>query len=302
MTQNIEFLAKKGKAPTNGIELYYESFGQETDPAVVLIMGLDAQCVIWSPAFIEPLVQAGLRVIRFDNRDIGLSTWINNWEKTKPYTLEDMAADTIGLLDHLGIEKAHFMGASMGGMITQRIAISYPERVLSIICHMSSAHPLDLDVVESLPKKVFVKMAPFILKYLPIKTRWTHHKGTVGSYLATYKFLSGTKHKFDKEYFRELFTYSILERGGQNPRARLQQFSAVVASGSRLHELHKIKAPALILHGNADKLVPIGHSKKYSKLINSAQFIELDGIGHEIPRAEFANIHPILIGHLKGEG
>jgi pimeloyl-ACP methyl ester carboxylesterase len=299
MTQNIEILAKKGKANTNGIELYFESFGNDTDPAIVLIMGLDAQCVLWSPAFIEPLVAAGFRVIRFDNRDIGLSTWIENWQKSSPYTLEDMAQDTIGLLDYLGIEQAHFMGASMGGMITQRIAISYPERVLSIICHMSSAHPLDLEVVKGLPKKMFVKMAPLIMKYLPIKTRWTHHKGTVGSYLATYKFLSGTKHKFDREYFRELFTYSILERQGQNPRARLQQFSAVVASGSRLQELHKIEAPALILHGNADKLVPIGHSKKYAKLIKNARFVELDGIGHEIPRAEYENIIPLLLEHLK---
>jgi pimeloyl-ACP methyl ester carboxylesterase len=298
MTQNIEFITKKGKAPSNGIEIYYECFGIAKNPTVVLIMGLDAQCIMWSEAFILPIVNAGFRVIRFDNRDLGLSTWIENWKKTKPYTLEDMANDTIGLLDFLGVAKAHFIGASMGGMITQRLAISYPERVLSITSIMSSGHPLDTELFRSPIRKAFLKLAPTILKYLPVKNRWTNHKISVDSYLALYKFLAGTKYAFDREYFTEIFERAILERKGQNPEARLHQFCAVIASGSRLNELDNIKAPALVIHGNADKLVPFEHSKKLASHIKNAIFVEMEGIGHEIPKAALTDYHQVIIGHL----
>ncbi len=298
MVQITKILPTKGKATTNGIELYYESFGQETDPAVLLIMGLDAQCVMWSEAFIKPIVAAGFRVIRFDNRDIGHSTWIENWEKTKPYTLEDMAADTVGLMDFLKIDRAHIIGASMGGMIAQRLAISYPEKVMSLTCIMSTGYALDSQVVKSPLRKVFLKMAPNILKYLPIKNRWTNHKTTVEAYLALYKYLSGTKYTFDVQYFRQVFEYVIHERKGQNPKARLQQFCAVVASGSRLKELPSINKPALIIHGTADKLVPYTHSKKLAKLIKNAVYIEMEGIGHEIPKAALAEYHNAIIAHL----
>ena len=288
-----------GKANTNGIELYYESFGLDTNPVVLLIMGLDAQCVMWSDAFIEPIVNAGFRVIRFDNRDIGHSTWIENWKKTKPDTLEDMALDTVGLLDFLKIEKAHIIGASMGGMITQRLAISHAQRVLSITCIMSTGFALDGQLEKSPFRKLFLKMAPKILKYVPVKNRWTNHKTTVEGYLALYKFLSGTKYPFDVRYFTEVFRYVILERKGQNPKARLQQFCAVVASGSRLNELHKINRPALIIHGTADKLVPISHSEKLAKNIKNATFIAMEGIGHEIPRAALSEYHELIFKHLQ---
>jgi pimeloyl-ACP methyl ester carboxylesterase len=298
MTENIELITKKGKATSNGIEIYYESFGADTKPAVVLIMGLDAQCIMWSEAFILPIVAAGFRVIRFDNRDIGHSTWIKDWKKTQPYTLEDMALDTVGLLDFLQIKKAHFIGASMGGMITQRLAISYPNRVLSITSIMSTGHPLDTTMFKSPARKLFLKMAPTILKYLPVKNRWTSHKITVEAYLALYKYLAGTKYPFDREYFTEMFTKAILERKGQNPKARIQQFCAVVASGSRLNELTKIITPTLVIHGNADKLVPLAHSQKLADSIKNAIFVEMDGVGHEIPRGALPEYHQQIIRHL----
>jgi pimeloyl-ACP methyl ester carboxylesterase len=298
MTPNIDLLTQNGKATSNGIELYYEVFGDLTKPAVVLIMGLDAQCIMWSEAFIIPIVEAGFCVIRFDNRDVGLSTWITNWKKSQPYTLEDMALDTVGLLDFLGIKKAHFIGASMGGMITQRLAISQQKRVLSVTIIMSSAHPLDSELFRSPFRKIFLKLAPTILKYLPVKNKWTNHKTTVEAYLALYKFLAGTKYEFDRAYFARMFTYGILERKGQNPKARLQQFCAVVASGSRLNELPQIEVPALIIHGNADKLVPFNHSKKMATFIKNAEYCEMDGIGHEIPRAALPEYHSLIIKHL----
>jgi pimeloyl-ACP methyl ester carboxylesterase len=300
MTENIDINKDFGKAKTNGIELYYERFGHQIDPAIVLIMGLDAQCVLWSMHFIEPLVMAGYQVIRFDNRDIGLSTWIENWHKSKPYTLEDMALDTVGLLDHLGIEKAHFIGASMGGMIAQRLGISHTERVLSLTSIMSSGHSLDPKPFSSIYKKALMRIIPKLIKWAPLPIAHINLKVSVNNYLALYKFLSGTKYNFDRDFFADLFKYAIEERKGQNPKARFQQFCAIVASGSRYHELKNIKAKALILHGTADKLVPIAHSRKYAPLIPNSKFIELEGIGHEIPRAALPEVHAYLLNHLKG--
>ena len=299
MAQNIEINTKKGLATANGIDIYYEIFGEENHPAIILIMGLDAQCLLWSEAFIAPLVQAGFKVIRFDNRDIGHSTWIQDWKKSKPYTLEDMAKDTVGLLDYLNIEKAHVIGASMGGMIAQRLAISHAHRVLSLTSIMSSGHSLDPYAFDSFYKKVIVKMAPRLLKWVPWNNKYNINKVSVGRYMATYKYLSGTKYEFDKQYFRALFTFCIEERKGQNPKARFRQFCAIVASGSRLNELKNIDLPTLILHGTADKLVPILHAKKYAPLIKNSKFVSLEGVGHEIPRAALQEVHSHLIPHLE---
>ncbi len=283
--------SQSGKVSSNGIEIYYESFGNPSNPPIVLIMGLDAQCVLWSLGFIEPLVAAGYYVIRFDNRDIGLSTWITNWQRSHPYTLEDMAADTVGLLDALKINKAHFIGASMGGMIAQRIAISYSERVLSLTSIMSSGYALNPKTAGKFAEKVFFPALPFLLKRVNIRNRFTAPEINLKTYMATYRMLIGTKYPFNYSYFEQLFQWSIYERKGQNPKARLQQFCAIVASGSRLKELPKISCPTLILHGTADKLVPPAHAKTYAPLIKNAKLVWLDGVGHELPQAIWGQVH-----------
>ena len=286
---------QSGKVRSNGIELYYESFGKPSNPAIVLIMGLDAQCVVWSMGFIEPLVKAGYYVIRFDNRDIGLSTWIDDWHRSNPYTLEDMAADTVGLLDALHIKKAHIMGASMGGMIAQRIAISYPERVLSLTSIMSSGYVLNPKATKKLVMKLILSILPFVIKRITIKNRFTNHEVNLKTYMATYRMLAGTKYPFNHDYFEQLFQWSIYERKGQNPKARLQQYSAIVASGSRLSELATIKCPTLVLHGTADKLVPPIHAKIYAPLIPKAKMVWLDGVGHEIPQGALSQTHEAVL-------
>lgn len=287
-----------GKARSNGIEIYYECFGNASDPAIVLVMGLDAQCVIWSMNFIEPLVAAGFYVIRFDNRDIGLSTWVEDWHRSRPYTLEDMAADTVGLLDALHIEKAHIIGASMGGMIAQRVAISYPKRILTLTSIMSSGFVLDTKATNRIAIKLVFVILPYIIRYFTVKNRFTDHKVNLKTYMATYRMLSGTKYPFNQTYFEQLFQWSIFERKGQNPKARLQQYSAIVASGSRLKELPKIKCPTLILHGTADKLVPPIHAKIYAPLIPDAKMVWLDGVGHEIPNGVLDQVHKEILGLL----
>ncbi len=282
-----------GKAPVNGIEIYYETFGNAKNSAILLIMGLDAQCLMWSELIIKPLVEASYYVVRFDNRDIGLSTWMNDsWNKKKPYTLEDMAQDSIELLDFLNIKDAHIMGVSMGGMIAQRMGISYPERVKSLALIMTSGYSLDLKVAPNFREKIFRVSLPFLLKNVKLKNKYFMKEATVSSYLALYKYLAGKRFPFREDFFRELFTHTIEVRKGQNPKARFQQFCALVASGSRLKELYKIKAPTLVLHGTDDKLVPHIHAKTYAPLIPQAKVVWMEDVGHELPLGILPEILP----------
>ncbi|WP_064196588.1 MULTISPECIES: alpha/beta fold hydrolase [Emticicia] len=287
------------KAPVNGIEIYYETFGNEQNPAILLIMGLDAQCVIYGENMIEPLVEAGFYIIRFDNRDIGLSTWMNEtWHRSRPYSLEDMAKDSVGLLDFLKIEKAHIVGVSMGGMIAQHIAIDFSEKVLSLTSIMSSGYTLNPKVASKLTHKLLMKLIPFLIKRIYIKNKYSNHKISVGSYVATYRLLRGKRFEFDESYFRQVFTESIERRKGQNPRARYQQFCAIVASGSRLKKLHQIKAPTLVIHGTADPLVSPKHAEIYAPLIPNSKLLMVEGMGHELPKGALAEVLPEIIRHL----
>jgi pimeloyl-ACP methyl ester carboxylesterase len=286
---------QSGKAPANGIALYYETFGKPENPAVVLIMGLDAQCTLWSMGFIEPLVAAGYYVVRFDNRDIGLSTWIDDWHRQRPYKLEDMALDVVGLLDFLKIPQAHLIGASMGGMIAQRLAISHASRVLTLTSIMSTGYTLNLSLQPNISTKIQAFIAPFVMRFFEVKNKYTHPDVTVDSYVKTYRFLAGTRFPFNEPYFRELFTYNITARKGQNPRARLQQFSAIVASGSRLRELPQIKAPTLVIHGTADPLVLPIHAQTYAPLIPTSKLVWIEGMGHEIAYGYLPEIHVAIL-------
>lgn len=291
---------KSGKAPVNGIEIYYETFGNTKNSAILLIMGLDAQCVIYGEAIIKPLVEAGFYVIRFDNRDIGLSTWLNDsWHQSKPYTLEDMAKDSIELLNFLDIEKANIIGVSMGGMIAQHIAISYPEKVLTLTSIMASGYTLNPKVAPNLRLRLGFLALPFLIKRFYVKNKYTNHKVTVGSYVATYRLLRGNRFQFDEQYFREIFIESIEVRKGQNPRARYQQFCAIVASGSRLKKLPQIKASTLVIHGTADPLVNLKHAKIYAPLIPNSKLLMIEGMGHELPREALKEILPSIIELLK---
>ena len=299
MQTKNKFQQNGAKVQSNGIEIYYETFGKPENPAVLLIMGLDAQCVMWSLNFIQPIVDAGYYVIRFDNRDIGLSTWMADWQRSKPYTLRDMAADTEGLLTALNIKKAHVIGASLGGMIAQQLVLSYPERVLSLTSIMSTGFMLNPDAVPKLSTKILFRFAPFVAKKVKLKNKFLSNKVTVEDYVANFRNLAGTKYPFNESYFRELFTWSILERKGQHPKARLQQFCAIVASGSRLKDLPNIKVPTLILHGTADKLIPPIHAKIYAPLIPNATMVWMEGVGHEVPIGAYPQVHPAILSNFK---
>lgn len=292
--------SQAGKAPVNGIEIYYETFGNPQNPAILLIMGLDAQCLMFGEIFIKPLISAGFYVIRFDNRDIGLSTWMNEtWHRSKPYTLEDMAKDSVELLDYLNISQAHILGVSMGGMIAQNIAIHYSEKVLSLTSIMSSGYTLNPKIATNFKLRLAMSVLPFFIKRFYIKNKYTEHRVTVNHYVATYKMLSGRHFPFNEQYFRTIFTESIDKRKGQNPRARYQQFCAIVASGSRLKKLHLIKAPTLVIHGTADPLVNYKHAEIYAPLIPNARLLTIEGMGHELSKEILDEVLPQIISHLE---
>jgi pimeloyl-ACP methyl ester carboxylesterase len=272
-------IESNGKIQANGLNLYYEAFGNPTHPAVLLIMGLASQSLNWFPYFYEPIVQKGYYVIRFDNRDIGLSDRIDPiaWS-TNPYSLEDMAKDTIGLLDALNIKTAHIIGASMGGMIAQRIAISHPTYVRSLTSMLSSAEANSLSFNPSLLPDFDRTQPP------PLEIQ-----------LQIWKMLAGSRFPFDEPLYRELYHQGFEVRKGYNPACIIHQLTAIQLSGSRIPELNSITAPTLVVHGTEDPLIPEAHAALYVQQIPNATYLALNGVGHEIPKGICPTVLPAIL-------
>jgi len=281
----------KGLVPANGIHIYYESFGDPGRPAVFLIIGLEEQCTLWHDAFLMPVVEAGYRVVRFDNRDTGLSTWIEDWDEGNPYTLEDMAADALGLLNALGVEQAHWVGASMGGMIAQRIALHDPGRVHTLTLIGTSGFPLDPDPAlqpvygQESSHAVQEVLASSFPNYL------TDPAENIEYRVEAMRHLAGSRFPFETEYFRNIQEKNIMERKGYNPEAQAHHFAAVVASGSLLDELRKVHIPAVVFHGTEDPLLHPGHAEKLAGSIAGAQLAWMKGVGHELPSGVLEQVH-----------
>ncbi len=286
---------EKGSAPGSGVRIYYETFGNPGDPVALLITGMDDQCTSWAPYFIQPIVEAGYRVVRFDNRDCGLSAWMDNWEDKDPYTLEDMALDALGVLDTLGIERAHLIGASMGGMIAQRIAVRFPARTLSLISIASSGFALDPDP-ELQPAHNAEKVAKACESLRARYPNYLYDPGETVEYrLEAMKLFQGSRFPFEERRQRRVQEENVLERKGFNPMANLRQLAAVLASGSILEELGKITVPTLVLHGTEDPLIPASHAEKYAALIPNARLVWMEGVGHELPEGVMGQVHAEIL-------
>jgi pimeloyl-ACP methyl ester carboxylesterase len=273
----------QGTIKSNGIDIYYESFGNPNDPAVLLIMGLGSQCVHWFPYFYEPIVQKGYYVIRFDNRDLGLSSRVSS-----PYTLENMAADTVGLLDALKIAQAHIIGISMGGMIAHRVAISDPKYVLTLTSIASSGDFSD-STLQPTPTALFLER---MARYAQFDRASEEYN------LGLWSSLAGSGFPFDKGLHRQLYQQSFKNRPGFNPDASQNQTQAMIASGSRLSELSAITVPTLVIHGTEDPMIPEGHALKYYPLISGAKYLKMPGVGHEIPEGISSTILPEIFNLL----
>jgi pimeloyl-ACP methyl ester carboxylesterase len=270
----------------NGITIEYESHGDPAGPTILLVMGLAAQLTLWPIELVNALVARGFHVIRYDNRDIGLSTkfddagvpdtmalmmaTMSGQKPSTPYTLEDMAADAIGLLDALGIDAAHIAGASMGGMIAQLIAAHYPERTLSLTSIMSTtgnpalppARPEALAVLMNRPQSAEAEA----IVELGVKTA-----RTIGSpaYPATEERL--------RARIRADFERSF------SPAGIARQMAAVIAGGDRRAILKRISTPTLVIHGDSDPLVPIEGGRDTAESIPGAELLVIPGMGHDLP-------------------
>lgn len=271
----------------NGIRLEYESFGHDANPVILLIMGLGAQLTRWPVAFCEKLAARGFRVIRFDNRDIGLSTRfagaavpdlrmiiaarMTGLPVNLPYTLRDMAADTIGLLDALHIQQAHLVGASMGGMIAQIVAADHPQRVLSLTSIMSTTGNPTLPPPTPAAAAMLMTRAP----------NPANREAYVAHGLNALRTAGSPGYPFDEAAARA----RILDDAARsyNPAGFARQIAAVTVSGDRREEIRRIRAPTIVVHGAEDPLVPPAAGRDTAENIANAELRVIPGMGHDLP-------------------
>ncbi len=275
-------------APANGIEIAYQEMGDRDAPAMVLIMGLGTQMIAWDEGLCEMLAGRGFRVIRLDNRDIGHSTIVEaggvpnrldlilGRRAAAAYLLGDMAADTAGLMDHLGIEAAHVVGVSMGGMIAQTMAIEHPERVLSLTSMMSTTGRRWME---------FPTWRAFAILMTPARRG---RDAYIEQAVKTFRVIGSPGYPMDEERLREVVARSY-DRG-HRPSGMLRQLHAVTASGDRSEALRRVTAPTLVIHGRKDPLArPVG-GRATAKAIPGARLRLIEGMGHDLPRRAVADL------------
>lgn len=270
-------------APANGVELCYQEMGDPDGEPLLLVMGLATQMLAWDEQFCALLAERGFRVVRFDNRDIGRSTKLSaagvsgrvdlliGRRSSAPYLLRDMAADTFGLMDRLGISSAHLVGASMGGMIVQTAAIERPERVRSLVSIMSTTgsrrvgHP------------------SYRTFGLLLGERPREREEMIERVVKTFRVIGSPGYPFEEEHVRELAGRSY-DRG-HSAAGIVRQLHAITASGDRTPRLRELDLPALVIHGKRDRLVNPSGGRATAKAIPGARLRMIDGMGHDLPRA-----------------
>ena len=307
----------------NGIDIWWDSYGDHRNPTVLMIMGLNSNSKVWSDQSIKELVDNNLHVLIYDNRDIGKSTWVTeepglisfikylptflieafvnfifdfifdedgkfNMENPSPaeYNLSDMAMDGISLLDHVGVSEAHIVGASMGGMIAQVMALEHPNRIKSLTLFFSTPG-FDTPGLSG-PSENF-KMAmkeSFVLNLLGKEEE---------ALIVTEKSLTGSRYPFDEANFGKEAKIR-LKQGINTSNA---QIAAVGASPNRASSLQEINRPTLIIHGSEDPLIPVDHGIYLQQNIPNAKKLILEGVGHEIPDQALSEIIPVMLNHFK---
>ena len=271
----------------NGIEIEYESIGDPSAAPLLLISGLGSQLIGWDEEFCGTLAARGFRVIRFDNRDVGLSTWFD--AKGVPdiaaaaagnpqpvYALDDMAADAAGLLDALEIRAAHVVGASMGGFIAQLVALNHPDHVLSLTSIMSG--PNGADEVPPAPDGAAVLLLP------APPTR----EQRIEQSLFVIRALRGSRDPLDEEYERAKAARAI-DRA-YHPAGYARQLVAILAAPSRVARLRSLRLPTLVIHGREDILIPPENGRIVAGAVRGARLMEVDGMGHDLPKSVWPDV------------
>lgn len=258
-------MVRMPRATANGVELEYDTFGERTSAPLLLIGGLGTQLITWDEAFCELLAGRGFYVIRFDNRDAGLSTWPDT-----QYALDDMAADAAGVLDALGIPAAHIVGASMGGFLAQLVALDHPEHVLSLTSIMSG--PSGPDQVQPTPEAQALLVTP-----VP-----PSREERIALALVAKQKLLGPDDPYDEGYERAKASRAI-DRA-YHPAGFARQLQAILAAPSRIPRLAGVGVPTLVVHGDADILVPVENGRMVAVAIPGARLLEIRGMGHDLPQ------------------
>lgn len=292
-------------ARANGLRLAYDEFGEPGQPVILLVMGLGTQMIAWPESFCRGLAQRGFHVIRFDNRDIGLSEKLDGARVPRipglalssrlrlptrvPYRLRDMAADTVGLLDSLGIPHAHLVGASMGGMIVQIVAAEHPDRVLSLTSIMSSSGD------RRLPSARPEVMAAMLKRAVGME------KPDLENTMAFWRLIGSPAYQPSDAALIERIQTSY--QRSFYPKGYARQMAAIIADGSRVSLLKRIVHPTLVIHGKQDALVPVECGIDTARHIRGARLELIDGMGHDLPEPLLPRFVDLITGHaMAGRG
>ena len=286
----------------NGLRLAYNEFGCPDDPPVILIMGLGTQMIAWHESFCQQLADQNLRVIRFDNRDVGLSEKIESesnfnpimlalrkrfgFKLDVPYTLEDMANDAIGLIDALDIQQAHWVGASMGGMIAQILCANHPSRSLSLSSIMSTTGNPELP-----------QPSPRVSFQLISRPKPSDQEAYLKHAIQTWRMIGSPAYPASDEYLVER-TLRSLNRS-YSPRGYRHHMAAIIHSGDRRPILRRIRIPTAVIHGKQDVLVPVEGGIDTAKNIRDSKLHLIEGMGHDIPKELYARIIRIITDNIQ---
>ncbi|SDK22297.1 alpha/beta fold hydrolase [Nonomuraea jiangxiensis] len=268
------------RVAANGIEIAYESFGSPEGRPLLLIMGLGAQLVHWDEGLCRLLAEQGHHVVRFDNRDVGLSTHFHDqgvpsWGTPPAYVLDDLADDTAGLMDALGWAAAHVVGASMGGMIAQTLAIRHPARVLTLTSIMSTPGPAIAPPTEA---------AAAVLRATPPADR----ESVLAQAVRTSSIIGSPGYELDRQQIT--MKAALAYDRCFDPAGTARQLAAIMASGDRTELLAGVSVPALVLHGEDDPLIPIAGGQATAAAIPGARLVTYPGMGHDLPMALWPQI------------
>lgn len=286
------------------LAITYEALGNPDDPAIVLIMGLGMQLTSWPEPFCQALVDAGFRVVRFDNRDSGLSGRVLGKKQSPlaiavlaslfgfpvrcPYSLLDMAKDALSVLDTMQIERAHIVGVSMGGMIAQVLAAKFPERVLSLTSIMSSSGNARVSRPTTKARKVLLNRPKYLQQ---------DQKSVVEHLVRVFGVIGSPAYPEDPDSLRLRITKGV--RRAYEPAGTSRQLLAVIANGDRRKLLQTIKAPTLVIHGAADPLVPVAAGQDTAKHIPGAILRVIEGMGHDLPSELLPTLAALIVAHAR---
>ncbi len=289
----------------NGICLHYESIGRDSDPPIVLVMGLAVQMILWPDPFCKMLAERGFRVVRFDNRDVGLSSHLNHlgtpnipleyaryllgMRVRSRYSLDDMATDTAALIGQLGLSRVHLVGASMGGMVAQNLAASVPARVASLTSIMSTTGR------RSLPKAKWRAMRAILT---PLAKRGDT-EGAITRMMHVIRVIGSQTYPPDEARLRDISERHV--RRSYNPAGAARQLVAIAAAGDRTRIVRQIKVPTLVIHGDQDPLVPYPAGLETARAIRegggSANSVIVAGMGHDLPEPLWPRLVDEIVAH-----